>query len=117
MNGAAGLEAVGMGGDAAHGVHRDGAAHHFLVIAAQVIRPGNIKRNLFLEGRAGKLGSNAADRFCRNAAAVRDILGRPFVLNEALGDEGEGGDHAAAVRQFVSAHQLRCGIGRQRWHR
>ena len=116
MDGAAGLETVGMGRDAAHGVHRDGAAHHLLVVAAEMIRPRNVERDLLLEGSAGELGCDAPDGFHRNAAAFRDVLGRPFGIDEAFGDQREGGDDAAAVRHLEAAHELRRGIGRQGGH-
>ena len=60
MNRAAGLEAVGMGGDAAHGVHGDGAAHHLLMIAAEMVRPRNVERDLLLEGACGRVRRRCA---------------------------------------------------------
>jgi hypothetical protein len=63
---AAGLEAVGMGGDAAHGVHGDGPADH-LVVLAPFSRSRAVEDDLLLEGDMRDLGGDAADLLGRNA--------------------------------------------------
>ena len=116
MDGAAGLEAIGMGGDSTHGMHGDGAAHHLLMIPAQMIRPRNVECDLLLEGGAGEFGGDAADRVRGNAAALRHILRRPFGLEEALCNERKGGNNPAAVSELVAAHELRRRIRREGGH-
>ncbi len=74
---AAGLEAIGMGRDAPHGMHRDRAAHRLLVETAKVIRPRNIELNLLAEGDLGQFGGNPPDGGGRHAAAGGDGLRRP----------------------------------------
>ena len=58
---AAGVEAVGVGRDAAHGVHADRPADHLLVAAAGPVGPGDVERDLLLEGGVRQLGGDAAD--------------------------------------------------------
>ena len=116
VDGAAGLEAVGMRRDAAHGVHGDGAPHHLFMVAAEMVRPRNVERDLLLEGGAGQFGGDAPDGLHGNTATLGDILGRPFGIDEAFGNQREGGDDAAAVRHLEAAHELRRGIGRQGGH-
>ena len=59
--GCGGVEAVGVGRDAAHGVHADGAADHLVVAAPGPVGPGDVERDLLLEGRMRQLGGDAAD--------------------------------------------------------
>ena len=73
---AAGLEAVRMGADAAHGVEADGAALHRLVAPAPEVGPGDGELERLLEGHAGELGGVGADAGGRDAGAVGDGLGR-----------------------------------------
>ena len=58
---ARGVEAVGVGRDAAHGVHADGAADHLVVPAAVPVGPGDVEGDLLLEGGMRQLGGDAAD--------------------------------------------------------
>ena len=66
MDQPAGVKTVGMGRDAAHGVHRDRAAGHFDVAFARPIRPRLIERNGLVESGLGKFTSNAANCFGGN---------------------------------------------------
>ena len=75
VNEPAGLEAVRVGRDAAHGVHGDGTADHFLVTAPVDVRPGNIERDGLLEGDLRHLVGVAADRGGRHAALFLRALG------------------------------------------
>ena len=61
MQRAAGVKAVGMGADAAHGVQRDRTTHHFLMPTAQRISPGLIQRDGLVEGHIGHLSGDAAN--------------------------------------------------------
>ena len=57
----AGLEAVGMRRDAAHGVHRHRAADGLVVAAAGAVGPRNVERDLLLEGGVRQLARDAPD--------------------------------------------------------
>ena len=52
---AGGLEAVGMGGNAPHPVHRHRSAHHLVVAMAPEIRPRLVDLDRFVKGDAGKV--------------------------------------------------------------
>ena len=94
---AAGLEAVGMGRDAAHGVHRDRPADHLLVPAARPVGPRLVEHRSAARTRHGR-----ARRRCGGCVAAStpqslgDRVGRVFVVEEALGDELEGRDRRRA---------------------
>ena len=78
MNGAAGLKAVGMGRDAAHGMHGDRAANRLVMAAAEIIRPRNIELDLLLEGHLRQFGGDARDGLGRNAAFLGHRIGCIF---------------------------------------
>ena len=73
---AAGVEAVGVGRDAAHGVHADGAADHLVVAAAEPVGPGDVEGDLLLEGGVRQLGGDAADGGGGDARLLLGALGR-----------------------------------------
>ena len=61
MDGAAGVKAVGMGRNTAHGMHGDRTPDHFLLSPSGPVRPGNVEGDFLLEGGLGDLGGDAAD--------------------------------------------------------
>ena len=75
---AAGLEPVGMGRDAAHGVKADRAARHCVVSLAAKIGPRPVQCERLFEGDARQFGGNGADLLRGDAAAVGDGLGGVF---------------------------------------
>ena len=75
VNGAAGLEAIGMGGNPTHRVHGYGTANHFFMAATGVIRPRNIEFNLLLEGDFCDFGSYTFNRSGWNTAFSRHGIG------------------------------------------
>ena len=89
MQGAAGLEAVGVRRDAAHRVHRHRAAGHGRVALAAEVGPGAGKRDRALEGDLGELGGEAADGVGRDAAGRGDGLGGERGVEVGVGDQLE----------------------------
>ena len=61
VQGARGLKAVGMGRDAAHGMHGDGAAGHCFVGLAAEICPFLLDFKGFVEGHTGQFCGQRAD--------------------------------------------------------
>jgi hypothetical protein len=61
VDGAAGVEAVGMGRDAAHGMHRHRPADHALMAPALPVGPRLVDDDFLLEGGMGKLRGDAPD--------------------------------------------------------
>ncbi len=115
MDGAAGVEAVGVGRDAAHGVHGDRPAAHRLVAAARPVGPGDRQLDRLLEGDMGELGGDPPDRRCGDAAALGDRIGRIAVVEIALGEQLEDRDAAPAVDLMYSGQRrLRVRIERAR---
>ena len=80
----AGMKAVGMGADAAHGMHRNRPAHHFLMPTAERISPGLIERDGLVEGNVSHLGRDAANAFRIQPAAFRDRFRRIFSAEVAF---------------------------------
>ena len=111
MQHAGGVEAVGVGGDAAHGVHADGAADHLVVAAAEPVGPGNVEGDLLLEGGMRQLGGDAADGGGGDAGRLRDLLGRVLGAEEPLGQQLEHRHRVAPVGQAERARQGRRQIG------
>ena len=89
MDRAAGLEAVGVGGNAAHRVHRDRPADHRLVPPARRIGPRLIAARSPGRRRRRQFGGDAADRRGRDAAAFGDRIGRVVAVEIALGEQLE----------------------------
>ena len=105
MQRAAGLEAVGMGRDAAHRMQRDRAAAHRLVTPPGPVGPRHRELDLLLEGGVGDLGGEPPDRLGRDAAGLGDRFGRIARVEIALGDELEHRHGAAAVGQHGLADE------------
>ena len=110
MDGAAGVEAVGVGRDAAHGVHRDRPADHALVTPAGRVGPRHVDGDALFEGGVGQLGGDALDRGGRDAGALGHRLGRVARVEIALGDEMERRHGLAAVGQRHLAGQRRARV-------
>ena len=100
-----------MGRDAAHGVHADGAADHLVVAAADPVGPGDVERDLFLEGGMRQLGGDAADGGGGDAGLLGDILRRVVGAEKALGQQLEHRHRLAPVGQAEGARQRRRQIG------
>ena len=107
----AGVEAVGVGGDAAHGMHADRAADHLLVAATEPVGPGDVEGDLFLEGGMRQLGGDAADGGGGDAGLLGDPLGRIVGAEESLGQQLEHRNRLAPVGQAERARQRRRQIG------
>ena len=114
MNGAAGLKAIGMGGNSPHGMHGNRAANHLLMSASSVIRPWDIKLNLLFEGNFSNFSGNAFDRGSRNATFCSHGVRRIFWRQKTLGNQRKTRHNLAAIGQRKPAHQFwqriaRCG--------
>ena len=106
VNGPAGLKPVGMGRDAAHGVHRHRAADHLVVLFALPVGPGLVDDNLFLEGRLRQLRRDPADRLDRHATSFGDGLRRVVRLQIFPGQQLEHrGAASAGKRGEVALHR------------
>ena len=104
MNGAAGVEAVRMGRDAAHGMHRDRPANHPVMPAAGGVAPGDIERDGLIEGDIGKLGGDASDgRRLGTPQRSATAIGTPIVGEIALSQKLEGRHRAPPVGQACRA--------------
>ncbi len=94
------LKAVGMGGDAPHGVHGNRTADHALVTLAFHVRPRLLDGDFFLEGHAGNLGSEATNfsggNTCLGGDGFRRICGRGILL----GHHQQHRFGNATIRQF-----------------
>ena len=97
MEGAAGLEPVGMGRDAAHGVEADRAADHPVVFHAAEIGPFAVDRDLFLEGDTRQFRGDGADTVRRDAAGIGHGFGGVVVGEIAFCDQVEDRDMGDAV--------------------
>ncbi len=113
----AGLKAVGVGRDTAHGMHGHRPAGSVVVTAAGVVGPGNVERDLLLEGGLRQLARDAPDDVGGNSGRCGRLVGTVFVGEVSFGDQRERRPHASAIRQFERADQRRrnidtCGIDR-----
>ena len=98
MQSTAGMKAVGMSADAAHGMHRNRPAHHFLMPTTQRISPGLIECDGLIEGDIGHLGRDATNAFRIQTAAFRDRFRRIFGAKVAFRHQMENGARRAAIR-------------------
>ena len=114
VQGAAGMEAVGMGGDAAHGMHGDGAADHLLVPPSGPVGPGYVEGDFLLEGGMGDLGSEPLD--CRGieASLFGNGIRRIGWVEIPFGQQFEGRNGFPAVRQDMFAGEIRRNVCFQR---
>jgi hypothetical protein len=109
-----GVEAVGMGRDAAHRVHADRSSDHLVVAAPGPIGPRQIEDDLLGEGGVGELGGDAPDRRRRDAACRGRNVGAVLGVEITFGEELEHGHALAPIGQFVGSLQRRRRIGRER---
>ena len=109
---AAGLEAVGVGRDAAHGVHRHRPAEEAGMLLAACIGPGLLDEHRPLERDMADLGGDPPDRLGRDAAALGHGFRRVARVAVALGQQREHRQRAPAVGQ-VSCCRPSCGLGRR----
>ena len=107
VDGAAGVEAVGVGGDAAHGVDGDRASGHGLVLPPGPVGPRHRQGHLALEGGLGQFRCDAPDGAGRNAGDGFRRFRRIGRIEIALGHELKRGHRPAPVVQRHLAHQLR----------
>ena len=116
----AGLEPVGVGGDAAHRVERDRAPAHRLVAAAVHVRPRDVEGDGLRERGVGHLRREPPDggggHPGRGGDRVRGVPG----VEAAPGEELEGGPRGRSVREVVpapergAARRVRGGAGEGR---
>ena len=110
VDGAAGMEAVGMGRDAAHGMHRDRSTDHLVVAPPGPVGPGLVDHNGLLEGGMRQFGGDAPDDIGADTGLGGDGIGRVLRLEAAGGDEMEGRHRGAPVGQEDLAGKLRLGV-------
>ncbi len=104
VQGARGLEAVGVGRDAAHGVHGHGAADHLLVLFAFPVGPRDVEGDFFLESHASQLCGDGADTVGGDAHTLGHGIGGVFVGQVFLGENFESGAALHAVHFDHAAH-------------
>ena len=113
---AAGVKPVRMGGDAAHGVHRDRPADHLVLLAPGPVGPFDVEHDFLVERGLGQFGGDAPDVVCGHAGAqcrgFRAVIG----IHVTVGHDLERGHGGAAVFQRVFADHGRrdpgeAGIG------
>ena len=102
-----GLEAVGVGGHAAHGMEGDRIAGDGGVLVVPAVGPGDRQFDLLIARGHAHLVRQAADGRGRDAGDGRRPL-RRAVLHPLL-EELEAGLDRGAVLQGVAAHQARVG--------
>ena len=88
-----------MGGDAAHRVHRDGAADDLVVFAPGPIGPFDVEFDGLLEGGFGEFGGDASDLIGADAACRRDRLRAVARVHVARRHELEDRNRLAPVGQ------------------
>ena len=112
MQRAAGLEPVRVGRDPAHRMQRDRPAAHRLVAPPGPVGPRHGELDFLLEGGAGHLGGEPANRRGRNAAGLGDGLRRVARIEIALGHQLEDRHGAPAVGQHRLADEAGRNSGR-----
>ena len=110
VNRAAGLKSVCVRRDAAHRVHGDGAANHFVMPATGEIRPWHIEGDGFFERDMRQLGGDTADGISGHAAPLGYRIGCVFRREVALRNELEGGCDRAPVGKRKAPHQRARGV-------
>ncbi len=113
MERAAGVKAVGMRGDAAHGMHRDGSSAHGLMALAVGVGPGHRQFDGLLERGVGELGGEAADGVGRHATLFGDGVGRILRIAIAFGDQLEDRRAVSAIDdERAGQRRVAAGAGR-----
>ena len=108
------MEAVGVGGNAAHRMHGDRPAGHPLVPPSGPVRPRLLDRHRLLERGAGDLGGDPPNRCRRHAGRASDGVGCELRLLVAAYEKFERGRPRATVGETVAAGQCRRDLGRER---
>ena len=132
----AGLEAVGMRRDAAHGVHRHRPPDGLVVAAAGRVGPRHVERDLLLEGGVRQFARDAPDRVgrdrrspprpcpgayssARNRSAISAKLGRALRPSASLNVPTSAGEmsvrvaSASAPRGLVEGERLAVVVARE----
>jgi hypothetical protein len=89
MDRAAGVEAIGVGGNAAHRVDRDRAADHCLVLPPRGVGPGLVQHYGLIEGDLRDFRGNPPNGRGRNTATRGYGFGREFGRQITFGGTGE----------------------------
>ena len=103
MEGPAGLEPVGVGGDPAHRVERDGAPLHRLVAAAVDVRPRDVEGDGVRERGLGDLVREPPDGGGGHPGGGGHRVRRVAGVEAAPREELEGGARGRPVRELVPA--------------
>lgn len=105
MNQPAGMKPVGMGRNAAHGMHRNRPPGGFFVNAPRPIRPGDIERDAFLKGRVRKFGGDSSDGRGGNAGHERGLFRGIIFAKETPRQMLERGRGRASIGQGEIPHE------------
>ena len=108
------MKTIGMRGDAAHGVHRHGAANHLVVLAAPDIGPLDIQFNRFFERDMRHLQRHALNRFGGHPAFCGHIFRCVALIQITLGHELHRGFDRTPIGRDKFAEHRRRDIGIQR---
>ena len=102
MNGAAGVETVGVGRNAAHGVHGDRATDHVVVLAAPCVSPRDIKHDLFFKRHMSQLSGDALDLLGLEACFLSHVFRCIFIREITLGHDLEGRHNLTLVDRVLT---------------
>ena len=117
VDGTAGMEAVGMSRNTAHGVHRDRPTDHRVVLASGPVGPGLVNLDLLLECGVRQFGGDATNRIGRNADRRRDGVWRIAVVKIAPGvrrQEWRGSAHRPLRGRIRAGRSCRASPARYR---
>ncbi len=107
MQRAAGLEAVGMGRDAAHRMHADRAPDHLLMAPAGRVGPGLVQHHRAGERDLRQLGRDPPDRRRRDPGRPCHRVGTVGGVEVALGQQLEHRPRVPLARQRDPALEVR----------
>ena len=107
VDGAAGVEPIGMCRDAAHRMHRHRPAGHRCVPPPRRIGPRLVQLDRLVERNVGQFAGDAADRRRRDAAGFRHHIGSIAAVEIALSKQMEHRQRAAPVGERDLAGDLR----------
>ena len=113
MQRATGLEAIAVGGDAAHGMDRHRTADDALVLTPRPVCPGDGQFDLLLERGMRQLGGDAPDRLCRNARNFSCLFRRVLWIEIALDQQAQHRPRHPPVGQRELTGQCRRDVGVQ----
>ncbi len=116
MQRAAGLEAVRMRRNSAHGMHRDRPADHAVMLFALPVGPGLLDHHFLFKGGLGQIGRQLADPLGRDANLRGHRFRRVIICQIGLGHQREGrhGDAAALHLHLALQRDLYRRIGMRR---